>query len=195
MKSGVRLLLWVICLLVSVRSARAQIVISEFMADNKSTLADENGQFPDWIEIYNTDAATVNLNGWSLTDDPTRQARWFFPATNLTAKGFMVIFASGNNRAVPGAPLHTDFSLKAGGEYLALLRSDGSAATEFAPMYPQQFPDISYGTGQDVSTNSLVASGAPATVLIPISGTFGTSWTKSGFDDSSWTSGSTGIGY
>src|SRR5216683_6856565 len=113
MKTGVRLPLWMFCLLVLARSASAQIIISEFMADNKSSLADENGQFPDWIEIYNSSASTVNLGGWSLTDDPTRQARWFFPATNLTAKGFMVIFASGKNRAVAGAQLHTDFSLKA----------------------------------------------------------------------------------
>src|SRR2546422_4017245 len=100
MKSALRLHLWMICLVMLARSATAQVIISEFMADNKKTLADEDGQYPDWVEIYNTSAGTVNLNGWSLTDDPTRQARWFFPATNLTAKGFMVIFASGTNRAV-----------------------------------------------------------------------------------------------
>ena len=61
MKSGSRLSFWMFCLLVLVHSASAQIVISEFMADNKSTLADENGRFPDWIEIYNTSAGTVNL--------------------------------------------------------------------------------------------------------------------------------------
>jgi len=153
MKSAFRFLLWMFCVLVLARSATAQVIISEFMADNKNTLADENGQFPDWIEIYNTSAGTVNLNGWSLTDDPTRQARWFFPATNLTAKGFMIIFASGTNHAALGQPLHADFSLKASGEYLALVKPDGTVATEFAPAFPQQFPDISYGLGQDVTTN------------------------------------------
>src|SRR3989449_4897320 len=153
MKSALRLHLWMICLVMLARSATAQVIISEFMADNKKTLADEDGQYPDWVEIYNTSAGTVNLNGWSLTDDPTRQARWFFPATNLTAKGFMVIFASGTNRAVLGQPLHADFSLKASGEYLALVKPDGTVATEFAPTFPQQFPDISYGLGQDVTTN------------------------------------------
>jgi hypothetical protein len=89
------------------------------MADNKHTLADEDNQFSDWIELYNSGSTTVNLAGWALTDDPTHQAKWTIPATNLTAKGFLVIFASGNNRAISGAPLHTDFSLKASGEYLA----------------------------------------------------------------------------
>src|SRR5438094_1730384 len=161
MKSALRLHLWMCCLAVLAPSATGQVILSEFMADNKTVFADENGQFPDWIEIYNTSATTVNLNGWSLTDDPTHQARWFFPATNLTAKGFMVIFASGRNRAVPGAPLHTDFSLKASGEYLALINPSGSVATEFGPKFPEQFPDVSYGLAQDVTTNTLVAAGSP----------------------------------
>src|SRR3954465_14526084 len=89
-----------------------QVVISEFMADNKTTLADVDGQFSDWIELYNTGPTNMNLAGWALTDDPTRANRWVLPATNLTAKGFMVVFASGKNRAIAGAELHTDFSLK-----------------------------------------------------------------------------------
>ena len=165
------------------------------MADNKKTLADEDGQFPDWIEIYNTGAGALNLGGWSLTDDPAHSSHWTFPTTNLAAKGFMVIFASGKNRVVPGAPLHTDFNLKASGEYLALLRPDGTAATEFAPTFPAQFPDISYGISQDLATNTLVDTGAAATILVPTSGALGSTWTQAGFDDSGWTSGATGIGY
>src|SRR4051812_25379789 len=105
-----------IVILLTVTAAPAQLIISEFMADNKNTLTDVDGEFSDWIEIYNTSLTNVNLAGWSLTDDSTHQARWFFPATNLTAKGFMVVFASGKTRAVAGAQLHTDFSLKASGE-------------------------------------------------------------------------------
>src|SRR5260221_10781163 len=92
--------------------SRAQVVISEFMADNKRTLADEDNQFSDWIELYNTSGTTLNLNGWALTDDPTHQAKWLLPSTNITAKGFLVVFAFGKNPRTPGAPLHTDFSLK-----------------------------------------------------------------------------------
>src|SRR5688572_22538646 len=153
MKSGLRLSLGILFLLVVVYSARAQVVISEFMADNQAALADENGRYSDWIEIYNTSASTVNLNGWSLTDDSTHQARWFFPSTNLTSKGFMVVFADGTNRVVLGQPLHADFSIRASGEYLALLRPDGTAASEFNPAFPDQFPDVSYGIAQSVTTN------------------------------------------
>jgi hypothetical protein len=185
----------VTCLLVFTSSAPAQVIISEFMADNKKTLADEDKEFPDWIELYNTSAATVNLAGWALTDDPTHQQLWLFPATNLTAKGFLVVFASGKNRSVPGLPLHTDFSLKASGEYLALLKPDSTVATEFAPTFPPQYPDVSYGLAQDVTTNTLVASGAAVRVRIPTDGSLGTTWTQLGFSDSTWTAGATGIGY
>src|SRR6185369_14980642 len=169
-------LLCLLSLLFCVAIAPAQVVISEFMADNKTTLADEEGSYSDWIELYNTNITSVNLNGWSLTDDPTHQARWFFPATNLTTKGFMVVFASGKNRAVPGAPLHTDFGLNKGGEYLALLRPDGSIATEFAPAFPEQYPDISYGAAQVVTTNALVTSGQFVRVLVPPDGSLGSTW-------------------
>src|SRR6266404_3916503 len=160
MTSPFRFPLWLGCLWLLSVGSHAQVIISEFMADNKTTIADEDGQFADWIEVYNTGVDTVNLVGWSLTDDPTRQARWYFPDTNLTAKGFLVVFASGKNRVVPGAPLHTDFSLKAGGEYLALVKPDGTVATEFAPAFPEQFPDISYGLAQDVTTNTFLSAGS-----------------------------------
>jgi hypothetical protein len=171
------------------------VTISEFMASNSRTLADEDGEFPDWIEIFNDSNASVNLTGWSLTDDSTLQDRWFFPGTNLPPKGFMVVFASSKNRIQPGSPLHTDFSLNASGEYLALVRIDGTVATAFSPTFPEQFPDISYGLAQNVTTNTLAASGALAKVLIPNSGTLGSTWTQFGFNDSTWTSGITGLGY
>src|SRR5437868_14831301 len=116
MKASVRSGLLLCFALLWAATGFAQVVISEFMADNKKTLADVDSQFSDWIEIYNISATNVNLGGWALTDDPTHAARWIFPSTNLTAKGFMVVFASGKNRAVAGAQLHTDFSLKASGE-------------------------------------------------------------------------------
>src|SRR5262245_61271252 len=96
-------------------SAPAQIVINEVMADNNAALADEDGAFPDWLEIYNPSGADVNLAGWSLSVTNLSSTpfllQWSFPATNLPAGGFMVIFASEKNRAVAGAPLHTNFKI------------------------------------------------------------------------------------
>ena len=194
MKSlGVRLLFS--SLLFLLMPVHGQVIISEFMADNKHTLADEDKAFPDWIELYNAGTNTVNLKGWALTDDPSHQAKWAFPSTNVLAKGLLVVFASGKNRTLPGAPLHTDFSLKASGEYLALLKPDSSVATEFAPTFPPQYPDISFGLAQNVTTNAILAEGAWGRYLVPLDGQLGSTWTQPGFDDSSWASGATGIGY
>jgi len=176
-------------------SASAQVIISEFMADNKKTLADEDNEFTDWIELYNPQSTNVNLSGWALTDSPSHQNPWHFPATNLTAKGFMVIFASGKNRAIAGSQLHTDFSLKASGEYLALLRPDGSIATEFAPTFPEQFPDVSYGYAQTVVTNNILSTGAAGRVFVPPDGSLGATWTQTGFSDSTWSGATSGIGF
>lgn len=140
----VNIILLVACtLLPSV--ARAEPVISEFMASNGSTLADEDGAYSDWIEIYNPDSIPANLNGWFLTDTAKNKAKWSFPAVTIPAQGYIIVYASGKDRAVVGRPLHTNFSLDASGEYLALVRADGSVAQEFAPTYPAQQKDISYG--------------------------------------------------
>ena len=129
------------------------VLITEFMAENDNTLADEDGDFPDWIEIFNAGTNLVNLSGWSLTDSQSRPG-WRFPATNLPINSFMVVFASGKDRRIPGRPLHTDFSLKDTGEYLALLKPDGTVQSAYAPVYPLQVAGISYGIPVTLSTTS-----------------------------------------
>jgi hypothetical protein len=172
------------------------VFISEFMARNQGTLRDEDGAYSDWIELHNPGATAVNLDGWYLTDTTNDFTKWRIPATNIAASGYLVIFASGKNRAVPGAPLHANFNLSGGGEYLGLVRPDGvTVASEFAPLFPEQFDDVSYGIGQNVVATKLVASGAAAKILIPQDGALGTNWTGASFDDAGWLAGNTGIGF
>lgn len=121
-------------------------LISEFLASNSNTLADENGIFQDWIEIHNPTATTVNLDGWYLTDSALAPTKWKFPAITIPAGGYRVVFASDLNRRNPANPLHTNFKLTADGEYLALVQADGvTVAWEFAPAFPPQLQNISYG--------------------------------------------------
>ena len=175
--------------------AIAQVRITEFMASNTSTLADEDGDFSDWIELQNTTTNTVSLSNWALTDSSGNPGKWRFPATNLPPKSFLVVFASGKDRATNGAELHTNFKLGADGEYLALFSSDGTAATEIAPRFPQQFPNVSYGIGMRLTTTSLVATNAAIHYLVPADASADATWTQPGFNDSSWLTGMNGIGY
>ena len=126
---------------------RAQVILSEFMADNKTTLADNYSQFSDWIELSNISTTNVNLLNWGLTDNASGST-WLFPSTNLAAGSTLIVFASGRDIRIPGATLHTDFKLSASGEYLALKRPDGTIATEFTPAFPAQIADVSYGYGR-----------------------------------------------
>ena len=123
-----------------------QIVITEFLASNRAGVVDADGDSSDWIELQNRSPQSVNLGGWSLTDDPSQPRLWLFPSMNVPAGGFILVFASGKNRTNAAAPLHTSFSLATEGGYLGLYAPEGSdAATEFAP-YPPQKSDISYGS-------------------------------------------------
>jgi hypothetical protein len=115
------------------------------MAVNTRTVADENKSFEDWIELRNVSASPVNLDGWALSGNPAKPRQWLFPSTNLPAGGHLVVWASGKNHRLAGAPLHTSFRLSRDGEYLALVKPDGTAATEFKPKYPPQWPDASFG--------------------------------------------------
>jgi hypothetical protein len=126
------------------------IAITEIMAANKSTLRDEDGDSSDWIELFNGSGATVNLNGWFLTDDATVPARWKFPNVTLLSKQYLAVFASGKNRTNSAAPLHTDFSLGQGGGYVAV--SDPQTNVVFALSYPKQTTDISYGLDRTTPT-------------------------------------------
>ncbi|MCP5522541.1 MAG: lamin tail domain-containing protein [Verrucomicrobiales bacterium] len=126
-------------------SAQAQPVISEFVASNDGVWRDEDLETVDWIELHNPGPGAVNLADWSLTDDIDLPRKWVFPATNLVSGRYLIVAASGKDRALPGRQLHTNFSLNANGEYLALISPEGEVATEFAPEYPPQYANISYG--------------------------------------------------
>ncbi len=119
--------------------------INEFLASNGTGLRDGNNQREDWIEIYNPNAQPVDLAGYRLTDSASNLAKWTFPATSIAANGYLVVFASGNNAPDPAGNLHTNFSLSLSGEYLALVRPDGTIDDQFPPGFPSQYRDVSYG--------------------------------------------------
>ena len=135
----------------------------------------------------------MNAGGWYLTDNDAQLTKWQFPSTNIAPNSFIIVFASGKNRRVTGQPLHANFSLNAGGEYLALVRPDGvTKATEFAPK--QQYVDLSYGFLMTGVPTTLLGAGAAGRALVP-GGDIGTGWRSIVFDDSAWLSGPIGMGY
>ena len=130
----------------AVAYSQDDVVINEFMAINDKTLQDEDGNYPDWIELHNTGVADISLNGWYLTDDINEVTKWQFPDIIIAADEYLVVFASGKDRKLEKDKLHTNFKLSSSGEFLALVKPGGTQfTTAFSPAYPEQFADLAYG--------------------------------------------------
>lgn len=138
-------LLFILLFTPSLLSAQ-QIFINEFMSSNKSTIADSDGDFPDWIEIYNPNTFPVQLEGYFLSDDYSNPKRWTFPDTFIHAKGHLIIFASGKNQFKDNE-LHTNFSIRSAGEELVLSNPSGVWLDWIDPVALD--PDISFGRATD----------------------------------------------
>ncbi|MCH8921975.1 MAG: lamin tail domain-containing protein, partial [Planctomycetes bacterium] len=182
----------------------ADLVISEFLARNETGITDADGERPDWIEVHNPSSAAIDLEGWYLTDKADNLRKWRFPSRSIEAGEYLVVFASENNRREE--ELHTNFKLTAGGEFLALvhdepdpLRPGRTVATivqQFAPEFPQQLADVSYGVPIVSSPLPLLTTGATAQVLVPENDSLALDWTLSGFvPDALWSALPTGVGY
>lgn len=99
-----------------------QLVISEFMEKNRAVLRDEDGDFSDWIELYNQSRETVSLSGCTISDKENKTG-WALPETELEPGQRLLLFASGKDRQ--GAELHTDFALS-GDEGVYLRNEQGT---------------------------------------------------------------------
>ncbi|HKL72265.1 MAG TPA: CotH kinase family protein [Marinilabiliaceae bacterium] len=86
---------------VQAQEGSSNILINEFMSSNSSTIADEDGDFSDWIELYNPTEQAVELEGWGLSDNTSNPYKWVFPEVTMKPGEYLVIWASGKNRAVP----------------------------------------------------------------------------------------------
>ena len=129
----------------SAEAAEVTLVINEFMASNNTSAQDPQGQYDDWIEIYNYGANAVNIGGMYLTDNPDSPTKWQVPgnniaATNIAAGGFLMIWADDDTT---DTGLHANFKLSADGEQIALFDSDGSTLID-SITFPGQTADISY---------------------------------------------------
>ncbi|MEI6132120.1 MAG: lamin tail domain-containing protein [Bacillota bacterium] len=127
-----------------------QIMINEIMGSNRSTIADERGNFEDWIELYNASNFAVNLQNYYLSDGNTNLLKWQFPSVTIPAKGHLLVWASNKNYLQANGQPHTNFRLKIAGENITLLMPDGKTVLDVrsATSYTT---DISYGRKQSGS--------------------------------------------
>jgi len=117
------------------------LVINEFMASNNSTVADQDGEFDDWIEFYNNTSTTFELEGFFLSDDPNNLMKWgFLPGSVIEGNSYAIVWAD-KDETQPG--LHANFKLSATAESIFLSKTNGTIVDEVS--FVNQAPDVSYG--------------------------------------------------
>ncbi|MFK8164264.1 MAG: CotH kinase family protein [Lewinella sp.] len=132
------------------------LVINEFMASNDVTVADERGDFDDWIELYNNTSSPIDLTGYFLSDNPDNLDKYDLPdGTTIAGNGYLIIWADEDGDEQEG--LHANFKLSAGGESVLLMNADTVIIDEVT--YGEIETDISYarlpnGTGDFEFTTS-----------------------------------------
>lgn len=128
----------------------SDVIINEFLASNTTGLQTRSGEQADWLELYNKSNTTTDISGWYLTDSRSNLPLWQFPPrTTIPPQGYLIVFCNGwtGDPQVNGEYL-ANFSLSKTGEYLALVKDDGTTiAHEFHPVYPPQYSNISFGNG------------------------------------------------
>lgn len=139
-----RLLLVSTFLLFLFSSLSAQVHINEAVTSN-AVFTDEDGDTPDWLELYNPDGE-LNLSGWTLSDKLNNPGKWIIPEVTIPADGYLLFWASNKDRGGVGA-------------YRTLVK-EGDACRYLRPTGP--------------TTNN---------------------WILAAYNDSSWSQGTTGIGY
>lgn len=96
---------------IAVTSMFAQVVINEYSAANWTDIADNYGEYEDWIELYNAGATAVDLSGYHLSDRDDEPTKYVIPAgVSISAGGYLRFWCSSRNTAV-GTNYHTNFKL------------------------------------------------------------------------------------
>ena len=124
------------------------LVISEVMTANSTAVADDKGEFNDWIEIFNSTSQPMDISNVGLSDRSDR-ILFLFPAITLPAGGRVVVFASDTNAAEPGSSLHAKFKLSSAGETIYLYDQSGVVFNKVT--VPIMNTDVSYALMADGS--------------------------------------------
>ena len=130
------------------------LVINELMASNSKCCMDPQGEYDDWIEIYNMGTSAINVSGMYLTDNLSAPTKWRIHSnsrggTTIPPGGYLVVWADDDTA---DAGLHANFKLSADGEEIALFDIDGSTLIDIVA-FGEQTTDISYGRYPDAADN------------------------------------------
>ena len=141
------------------------LYINEFMASNATTICDSFGSYSDWIELYNSTDTDMDISGFGISDNLSQPMKYRFPdGTTIAAKGYLVVFCSGNE-GMQNGELHAPFGLRSYGEDVVIANRAGRIIDSYS--FKNQETDVSVaripdGTGE-FQSNSQPSPGYPNT--------------------------------
>ena len=141
--------------------AGPSVVINELMADNDNIHADPQGDYDDWLELYNLTDTAVLLTGMYLSDKEDELTQWEFPEnTEIPAKGYLVVWLDDDVDAPEG--LHANFKLSKDGETVILVGTDAHGNRVLDKVtFGEQDTDVSYGRLPDGTGDFQVVQATP----------------------------------
>lgn len=141
------------------------LYINEFMASNATTICDSFGSYSDWIELYNSTDTDMDISGFGISDNLSQPMKYRFPdGTTIAAKGYLVVFCSGNE-GMQNGELHAPFGLRSYGEDVVIANRAGRIIDSYS--FKNQETDVSVaripdGAGE-FQSNSQPSPGYPNT--------------------------------
>lgn len=141
------------------------LYINEFMASNATTICDSFGSYSDWIELYNSTDTDMDISGFGISDNLSQPMKYRFPdGSTIAAKGYLVVFCSGNE-GMQNGELHAPFGLRSYGEDVVIANRAGRIIDSYS--FKNQETDVSMaripdGAGE-FQSNSQPSPGYPNT--------------------------------
>lgn len=151
-KTFLKLVLLALCSLPLM--GKGQVMINEIMSSNGTALYDEDGNAPDWIELWNASDTSYDLTGVGLSDDPAQPFKWRFPSYIMAPRQYLVVFASDKNRLSP--PLFYETVIRRG-DTCKYLIPNASTPTVWRSVnfndssWPSGISGFGYGDGDDTT--------------------------------------------
>ena len=138
------------------------VVINELMADNDNTIADPQGDYDDWLELYNLTDSAVLLTGMYLSDKEDEPTKWAFPEnTEIPANGYLIVWLDEDGEDAP-AGLHANFKLSKGGEIALLVDTDAQGNQVLdSVIFGEQETDVAFGRLPDGTGEFQIVQATP----------------------------------
>jgi len=145
-------------------SVTKEVVISELMSLNSTTIQDNAGEYDDWLEIYNPQDSAVDLSFKYLTDKKDNLTKWQFPENVKIQPNQYVIIWCDEDQEQAGP--HVNFKLSSDGEFAAIVDNDGVTIVD-SVSFPAMNEDESYARENLTGDWYLTSSPTPGESNIP----------------------------